>query len=192
MPRKSTKAMRELRAFLSGMAQQMQAISSAKRHGFAFASIAEFLLAHGREFIPARLPLWCPRMPLGRCFHNAYLLAQEYGLTYCEGYALSGQSVPYHHGWCVEPGSSLVIDPTWDQSLAGQGVAYFGAPFAWRYRRRFNHQRKGHGNTCLLDRWEEGWPILQEGHTGWAYNEEQAMRRWRRLRSRHVCASKAS
>jgi hypothetical protein len=110
-----------------------------------------FVLFHGRPCIPQELPRGYRRRQMGQCFENAYRLARRRGLVYVEGFAARHESAfaPIHHAWCVEPGSALVIDPTW-----GYGDAYFGVSINLAYR-------KAQGG-CVLDNWQAGWPILQE------------------------------
>lgn len=142
------------------------------RDGYAYASMADFVLTHGRPYEVQELPKQYRRMLLGHCYANATELARRHGLIYVEGYALA--FFPTLHAWCVEPGSDKVIDPTWEQ---GTGSAYFGVPFDWKYRDKVWKERS-HECTCLLDDWYAHWPLLKEGATGWQLDETLALARF--------------
>lgn len=62
--------------------------------------------------------------PMGQCFYNAWELAENMGLHYVEGYAVSGDMpIPLEHAWCVND-AGRVFDPTW-----ADGHHYFGMAF---------------------------------------------------------------
>jgi hypothetical protein len=120
--------------------------------GTKYPGFHAFVLAHGRAFVPRPLPRGYRRGAVRACFENAYRLARRRGLVYVEGLAFrtGAGDVPIHHAWCVEPGGDLVIDTTW-----GDGDAYFGVPISLAYRK----SQRG----SVLDNWQAGWPLLQEG-----------------------------
>lgn len=61
----------------------------------------------------------------GRCFDNAYQLAEQHPeLDYVTGFATSG-FLPVEHAWCQTSGGA-VIDPTWATLSFGDDLHYLG------------------------------------------------------------------
>jgi hypothetical protein len=63
------------------------------------ASVEAVVLEHCRRFTPARLP---PDRPWGvpkRCYSNATLHSETYGLVYVEGFAIHSSGFPAAHAW---------------------------------------------------------------------------------------------
>jgi len=89
--------------------------------------IGGLLFAHG-TVMPriGRRPKGVRKGRLGQCYANAMRLSwSDHGLIYSEGYAVSEHGIiPLLHGWCVDPVTLEVIDPTWDDGLAYYGFAY--------------------------------------------------------------------
>jgi len=84
-------------------------------------SIESAVLLHGQDFaLPSRpRPRGIAKMKAHQCFRNAYVIAEELGAQYVEGFAHNGM-VPLQHAWVVMDG--VLIDPTW-KTL---GKEYFG------------------------------------------------------------------
>lgn len=121
--------------------------------GRRHASIEALVLEHGRWFTPAPLP---PGRPLGvpqRCYGNATVHSETYGLVYVEGFAIHTSGFPAAHAWCARP-DSTVEDPTWDTD----GHAYLGLPFTADYLR--DHETRFGTHTVLFDQHRTGWDLL--------------------------------
>ncbi|MFF8283389.1 hypothetical protein ACF06W_11775 [Streptomyces albus] len=89
-----------------------------------YPSVDALLLAHGRWFEPAPLPVGVQRLPARQCFENAFLLASTRpDLTYVEGYVVDEVGLYLLHAWCSDPDGNAV-DPTWPEP----GLAYLGVP----------------------------------------------------------------
>jgi hypothetical protein len=110
----------------------------------------ELVLLHGRRYTPQPFPKVYRRGIPQACFENAYRLALNKSVFYVEGFAARCGPIPVLHAWCVEPESSLVLDPTWVEE---PGMAYFGVPIRLEFR-------KTQGGS-VLDNWRESYPILQ-------------------------------
>lgn len=133
-----------------------------------YKTLADFLLKHAQDFEPQPLPKHFRPMKIGNCYMNAAMLAMgshaEHRLTYCEGYALN--VFPVQHAWCIDP-SGKVIDPTWAPRRGRrirQGSEYFGIPIKQSYLMRRLSEQRCYG---LIDRWEDGWPMLQDKPEAW-------------------------
>lgn len=115
----------------------------------------DIVLKFGRFYEPQQLPKSFRRGRFKACFRNSALQAfKKRNLIYVEGYALlEGLTLPTHHAWLVERGSTKVIDRT---LLFG---SYFGIPFRTEYvRERWKALPEG---VSLLDDWESGFPLFQ-------------------------------
>jgi hypothetical protein len=126
---------------------------SSRSPEFKYSSIEEFVLKHGkimgtRSKESNNYPKGTPK----ECFRNAYLLAVEYDLIYCEGYAAG--VIPVHHAWCFDKGK--VIDTTWED-----GEEYIGVFFSTKYVSRILLERNSYG---VIDNWEMKWPLLRGEH----------------------------
>lgn len=86
------------------------------------------LLEHGKAFAPAPKPKGVHQGVRKQCFFNAFRLATEAGLIYCEGLAMIPSIIPVHHAWCVDEEGKL-IDNTW----MGPGSEYRGVMFNTDY-----------------------------------------------------------
>lgn len=99
-----------------------------------------FLLRHGREWEPARLPKNIHRGQMGECYRNASLLAiSKRDLTYIEGVALN--IIPVGHAWCIDR-LGRVVDNTWPEP---QRCQYFGIPFKTKFLMETLRKRKVYG-----------------------------------------------
>lgn len=121
------------------------------RPDFKYHSIEAFVLKNGKEMgkRSERSDNY-PKAKQKECFRNAYLLAVEHDLTYCEGYAMG--IIPVLHAWCLDK-DDLVIDVTWKD-----GTEYVGVPFQTKYISRILLERKSYG---IIDNWEMKWPLLR-------------------------------
>lgn len=121
------------------------------------------LVAHGREFTPARgLPNGYKMGPMGQCYANAGRLAASLDdVFYCEGYAVKSGTIPLPlaHGWCCDR-AGRVIDPTWDD-----GVEYFGAVFKRRYL--LNRTLETGIWGLLFEDWNNNWRTLRTPAKVW-------------------------
>ena len=105
------------------------------------------------------------RMPR-QCFDNAYkaAVASRGKLRYVEGYAHGG-FMPVHHAWNIDT-EGRIVDTTWcgDGEDRGYftrpplGSAYMGVVFDVPFVRNLRTDN----NTCVIDRWDEGWPVLRQ------------------------------
>ncbi len=143
----------EARKFLAAMVPPQS-------HLAPYKSVADFVLQEGQELKVAELPLrGCMLGEMKQCFKNSHdLILREPDLTYVEGYAFLppcrgyGHSFPIHHAWCITP-EGIVLDPTWKD----KGEIYFGVPFDRDFANWFIIEYKRY---CLIDSWEEGFPLL--------------------------------
>lgn len=153
-------------------------------HGYAYSSVAEWVLQHGQE-MPRGAGLWAkPELDIlcelfervqlrqGYCFANAQRvvlasialsrLEPDKNLSYCEGYAwIEGQRAPFAHGWC------LLNQRVWDPSLDGhprREIDYFGTTFPTAYLVPRVFQRGEFGP--LVNDWKKQWPLLREPWPG--------------------------
>ena len=126
-------------------------INSPLPPGFKYHSIETFVFKHGKRM--GKRSEKSDNYPKGKikeCFRNAFLLAVEHDLTYCEGYAMG--IIPVLHAWCIDE-DSHVIDITWDE-----GTEYIGVPFSIKYVNKILLERKSYG---VIDNWEMKWPLLR-------------------------------
>ena len=78
---------------------------------------------------------YTPLDPNVRCYDNAYQMATEQGLIYCEGLMLlrlRDGVFPLSHGWCCDE-YGTVIDPTCANYQHIDEVSYIGVPFKQEY-----------------------------------------------------------
>jgi len=130
-----------------------------------YVCMEEFVLEHGRPFLPQRLPDDYTKGEPQQCYKNSQELIvfrhQVNGdtLTYCEGYAAG--IIPVLHGWLVNQRGE-VIDRTWTGKRRTSGaplaVEYYGVPFRSDYVRRMVVKSKSW--LSLIDNWEDEWPLL--------------------------------
>ena len=149
-------AQRYIRQHLEAVAQLMREMP--RPTGYAFHSIDEWLLKHGRFWTPQPLPKRYRRGIPKWCFGNAQRLAlHSKTLRYVEGYAMS--VIPIHHAWCVDA-NDRVIDVTWDHIAP----AYFGVVFDRDAIRQF--RRESRSNLSILHDYERDYPLLKDnsGH----------------------------
>ena len=101
-----------------------------KKNG-AETSMEEFVLKNGEYFDSGIIPAakYKPRNTRKKeCFRNAYYLATDNQLIYCEGFAIN-DSIPCNHAWCVDPKTNKVVDPTWKEL----DCVYYGIKFDMEY-----------------------------------------------------------
>lgn len=128
--------------------------------GYAYSCLESFVLQHGTPYEEIS-PIWSKYRPgvMKACFYNAFILSSRTRgrLAYCEGYAMN-KFMPVHHAWNVDP-EGRVVDVTWNErTVVGQfGTAYLGIKFPLPYVRKTRTNQNG----CMLDRWEEDWPLLK-------------------------------
>lgn len=127
-------------------------------------SIERLVINHGREFTPADLPKWCPRMKARHCFENAFRVVagdipsltrpRLRALHYCEGFGVpKGVPIPLHHAWLCDDEHN-VIDPTWE--TPGE-CAYFGIKFNIGFVLDTVSASETYG---VIDCPSLGWPLL--------------------------------
>ena len=134
------------------------------RPGWRYTCLEDLVLQNGQAYLPQPLPRRFRHGRSGQCYFNSFNTALRHGLIYVEGYAMGklGAGDVHIHAWCVEAGSTTVIDRTWSE-----GLAYLGVPFDFGFVKRTMGQRKAYG---VLDNWEhEAWPILKLLPSEWLY-----------------------
>ena len=151
-----------LRDYLKGWIdlQTGQGIGLLKQ-GYAYRSVEDLLLQHGREWQPAAdQDSGIPDMETfpKHCFDNAFKMAVFSGgkLAYVEGYALD--IIPTEHAWCVNS-DGLVIDPTWHRHANGIGKEYYGIEIP--LSKVIEIREMGNVATALFA-WEHKFPLLRE------------------------------
>ena len=128
--------------------------NSTLRPGFKYNSIEVFVLKNGKRMGQrSERSDNFPKGTIKECFRNAYLLAVEHDLTYCEGYAMG--IIPTLHAWCLDK-DGHVIDITWKD-----GIEYIGVMFSTKYVNKILLERKSYG---VIDNWEMEWPLLRGEH----------------------------
>jgi hypothetical protein len=178
--------MTDIETFLRQMIELRSKMQRPK--DFAYGSIEEFVLTHGRSYSKcaltedeSRYVFSCAkrhgRFPIKQCFYNSQTVLlgddPERRFTYVEGYATG--LIPVQHGWLVINGK--VIDFTmreWSKKTGqievpglGAGILgtwnepreYFGVEFS-RKLVLDTMLRTGNGQA-LLDDWMSGYPLLQ-------------------------------
>lgn len=99
-----------------------------------------------------------------RCYDAAMLLADEFDLTYCEGfmYLESDVGLEYFmgHGFCVDS-EGYVIDSVCHKFQGDPRVRYEGIPIQRRYHRAW---RQHSGYYGLLDGYPDGRPSPLHHH----------------------------
>jgi hypothetical protein len=143
---------------------------------FVYRGPMDFVLRHGRSYVPQPLPKPYRVGAQKMCFGNAIIVAASYGLAYVEGYALAPTiRFPIHHAWNADADGNLV-DTTW----AGTGAAYLGVAFALGRA----DEATWDGDGTVLDDFKRRWPLLREPWTGeheWPESERIVAIRERRL-----------
>jgi hypothetical protein len=114
------------------------------KEGWAYRSVAELVLDHGRFFAPARWPLDEHPGREGDCFAAAHEWADRTGWTYVEGSVLAPDSLfsVSDHAWCLTP-EGEVADPALPDGIA---AAYLGVPYTDAFRRSFPER---HGDALV-------------------------------------------
>lgn len=100
-----------------------------ERHRFFIhPTLADLVLARGRDFAPAPWPSGPHPQRMGDCFAAAHTWANREGWTYCEGYALAVEPIigAFEHAWCLTP-DGRVADPAVPD---GWIAAYRGLPLS--------------------------------------------------------------
>ena len=125
-----------------------------------YRGIEDFVLQHGRLFVPGPWPKGVRQMAAQQCFDNAFRVARRRGLIYVEGFGIGAFGFPFPHGWCVTD-DGIVLDPTWDD-----GREYFGVPFDMNFVIRTRRTIKTHS---MLDNPDQGFPLLRSRSEEWRY-----------------------
>lgn len=71
----------------------------------------EIVSDHGSAFKGVKLPRGFRRMAAKQCFRNSFILASTERGEYCEDFAVTSGSMPFHHAW-VSIDDSKAIDVT--------------------------------------------------------------------------------
>jgi hypothetical protein len=154
----------DLATWLRSMRDFKRATARASRD-WPYPTIEDFLFAHARAFVYARLPAAIAPLTPRYCYHNAgvIVLDNPARYAYVEGIAMSGDfGLPVDHAWAVDRQTGVVVDPTWPERPAENAVrAYFGVPFRTDYLACILATTDRVG---LIDHWEDRWPILRGAH----------------------------
>ncbi|MBB2749210.1 UNVERIFIED_ORG: hypothetical protein FHR35_009123 [Microbispora rosea subsp. rosea] len=134
----------------------------AQRADWRHPSFAVLLLTHGRSFAPGPRPAHVEPGPPGMCFATALAHAEQHGLIYVEGMALTPhEPLGFDHAWCIAEADGRVVDPTLPD---GYVLAYVGVPLTPEYRRA---QQAMRGCDAILTSgrttWTDNATALREG-----------------------------
>lgn len=104
---------------------------------------------------PYPINMYPPASPYDRCFDKAFEYANEYGLSYVEGFLVSasaGRLIYLGHAW-LEDEIGRIVDPTcyWMQNRSG--MIYYGIKFNPQYLRKWKDFTGYHG---VLDGHRDG------------------------------------
>ncbi|MFD4020608.1 hypothetical protein [Streptomyces sindenensis] len=116
-------------------------MTARRREGWAYGTLGELLLAHGRLFTPTPWPGGgAPPGEPGHCFIEAvsWAWASEDALAYVEGVALDVRAHEQPHAWCAGP-DGKALDLTWSDP----GRAYLGLPVRADTARRIMSETAG-------------------------------------------------
>lgn len=150
---------RELFDFMANLAAMSRQIDDhqGRVNPTRYHSMHELVLKHGIWFPPVTSPpKQHMRGELRACFRNAavQVLVNRERYVYCEGYALA--MIPVLHAWVWDREAQAAYELTWRRP----GDAYCGIPFDCAYaREKWASEHQLHPIT-LIDRWEEGWPLV--------------------------------
>lgn len=101
-----------------------------------FEFMAPLLRAHSVSMVKRPFNDTYPRKsPGGLCYLQAFELARQFDLIYCEGVMLlfgDCESVPVAHAWCCDRRGEI-IDPTCPKLQSLPQVVYLGIPFRMDY-----------------------------------------------------------
>jgi len=137
--------------FVSKVSELIHTMKNA-RPEWKYVSTEDFIHQNGKKFdyvMPG-----VKKGKMGQCYKNAYhLMDITPGLTYVEGYAVSGDlPLPLMHAWCVDK-NGVVYDSTWDN-----GKSYLGVQFKREFVTKTILRRKVYG---VMDDMDGGWPLLR-------------------------------
>jgi hypothetical protein len=151
--------------FCAGVANR-----NSRLNGYAYRSVYEFLLKHGRFYEPCPLPerMWTgfPKC----CFGNAIILGIKEDLRYVEGVAISCHGFPIDHRWnttedflSIGQQSKPALDCTWEPV----GLGYFGVEFS--LERADDATRNG--DASVLNDYQRRYPLFREPWHGEDYTK---------------------
>jgi hypothetical protein len=160
-----------LAGFLASHVVMMsQGNAGMRSRGYAYASIYEYLLEHGRWMVRKReqpagldellLELSDRLEPQQRgCYANAQRAVLLTGgrLRYAEGLAMPRGLIPVWHGWTMLNGQ--VWDPTFDL-LPYRPTAYWGCAFD--VAELAEHLARTRAHTSVIDNYRDRWPLLRQ------------------------------
>jgi hypothetical protein len=160
--------------FRSVMVRQLKTLRShwqvnQKLHHLHYAGPADFVLKHGRWFLPRPLPNGMWKGAQRCCFANAVIAAFLFKLRYVEGYAIGQAGLAVHHAWNTNEQGDL-LDCTW---WNGAGRAYIGVAFNTGRAADACWSR----DLTILDDYTHHWPVFQAPWTDedwgkdWGTNE---------------------
>ncbi|QDT91731.1 hypothetical protein [Gimesia algae] len=120
-------------------------------------TMEQFVIDYGWWYDPSPLPDGFESGKAQQCHKNAYMLSAKHNeLIYCEGFALSKDSLlPTLHSW-VTDGQGRALDNTWQEP----GIAYAGVPFKYLFVTKTTFQNGA--SISLLDDWQNNHPLRGE------------------------------
>lgn len=131
---------------------------SCNKSSWPYTNIYDFVHKNGRIYTYHSLPKGIRKGQMGKCFMNAYHLAEsDNRFTYVEGFALiPNVGVPILHAWCVDADDNA-FDVTWKDG----STEYFGVPFDLSYVRKIIFSKETYG---VIDNWKQRFPLLSGEH----------------------------
>ncbi|VVB53357.1 Uncharacterised protein [uncultured archaeon] len=131
--------------------------TKSKPTDFVYYGLEDFVLQNGKSFVPKERPFSVSRLPLGKCFQNAFKVFMKHPeWSYVEGFAISTDAmlpIPFQHAWLVDEQGN-VIDPTWNPV----GTEYFGVAFDRQFVMKTAIDRKHFG---IMEDYQQGYPVLR-------------------------------
>ncbi|MGW8177823.1 MAG: hypothetical protein ACWGQW_03400 [bacterium] len=117
--------------------------------------IEDALLKCGRGFSVAPLPEHIERGEVKQCFRNAYQIAIEHDLIYCEGLAVSSVlPFPVLHAWVFD-GRHFIYETTWPEL----GQEYWGVALSTTYVEKELLRREVYGILDMnIELFKNGFP----------------------------------